>query len=119
MWMLMTYTTAEGAPFRRFEEMKLLRHQSPLFTLSWTIIHQIDESSPLWNVERDALIDQEVAFMVIVEGHDETTGQNVRARKTYYMDDIRFGHRYLDVLDASDQTRTILNYTRFHLTAEE
>ena len=32
------------------------------------------------------------------------------------MADLRFGHRYVDILESSDDERTVLNYARFHLT---
>ena len=119
MWILMTYQTAEGTSFRRFEEMTLLRNHSPLFTLSWTVIHPIDTHSPLHGVDQAKLVEQDAAVMIVIDGQDETTGQSVRARKTYYMENLRFGHRYLDILEVSESRRTVLNYAQFHLTAEE
>ena len=119
VWMLMTYATAEGAQFRRFEELTLLRKESPLFTLSWTVIHPIDENSPLHKLEEIELREREAAIMIVIDGFDETTGQMVRARKTYYVEDLRFGHRFVDMLDATDAERTVLNYDRFHLTERE
>jgi inward rectifier potassium channel len=119
LWMMQTYVTAEGSLFRRFEELPLLRDQSPLFTLSWTVMHPIDESSPLYGLSQQDLLDRDVTIMAIVEGHDETTGQSVRARKTYATEDIRFGHRYADILDVQNGERTVINYVRFHDTETE
>ncbi len=119
MWALMTYTTAEGTSFRRFDELTLLRNHSPLFTLSWTVIHPIDEESPLHQLDDESLADQEVAVMIVIDGHDETTGQPVRARKTYYADAIRLDHRYVDMLENATAQKTVLNYNRFHLTQPE
>ena len=32
------------------------------------------------------------------------------------VEDLRFGHRYADILELSEDDRTVLNYHRFHLT---
>lgn len=115
-WLAVTVPTAEGASFRRFGELRLLRSQSPLFVLSWTIIHPIDEASPLFGMDEAALEAVEGAVIVTIEGYDESSAQTVRTRKTYLSSNIVFGHRYVDVLEPSDGARVRLNYGKFHLT---
>lgn len=119
LWMLVSYVTAEGVPFRRFEELRLLRDHSPLFTLSWTVIHAIDEASPMLGLDAGALAEQDASFVVTIEGYDETSGQTVRARKMYHAEHIRFGARYADILEVQDGHRTVLDYDRFHHTLED
>ena len=116
VWLSTTTRTAEGAPFRRFVELPLLRAQSPLFVLSWTIIHPIDETSPLHGMDEDGFHAAEGSVLVMIEGFDEGSAQTVRARKTYLSSDIVFGHRYVDVLEPSDSERVRVNYAKFHLT---
>ena len=116
MWLSTTVLTAEGETWRRFIELPLLRAQSPLFQLSWTIIHDIDETSPLTGMNADALAAIQGSVLVTVEGHDETSAQSVRARKTYLSSDVVFGERYVDVLESSDEERVRVNYTKFHQT---
>src|ERR1700719_2955214 len=50
LWMLKNVVTAEGHPTRRFFELPLLRNESPIFALSWTLYHVIDERSPLYGL---------------------------------------------------------------------
>lgn len=119
VWLATTVMTAEGQPFRRFTELPLLRAQSPLFVLSWTIIHGIDEASPLFGVDADGLSALQGSILVTIEGHDETSAQTVRARKTYLSSEVLFGQRYVDVLESSTEERVRVNYTRFHLTEPE
>ncbi len=115
-WLATTVITAEGESFRRFAELPLLRAQSPLFVLSWTIIHDIDAASPLHGIDAAALEAMQGSVLVTIEGYDETSTQTVRARKTYMSSDIVFGERYVDVLESQDEDRVRVNYTRFHLT---
>ena len=107
LWILITETTAEGARFRRFEELKLLRSENPTFALSWTILHVIDETK----VELAA---SDALFVVTITGHDEASAQTVQARETYLAGDVRWDHRYVDVLSTSADGITILDYSRFH-----
>lgn len=119
VWLSTTIQTAEGATFRRFVELPLLRAQSPLFTLSWTIIHAIDETSPLFGIDAAALEASQASIVVMIEGFDESVAQTVRARRTYLAPEIAFGHRYVDVLEPSDNDRVRVNYAKFHLTEPE
>ncbi len=119
VWLSITTQTAEGATFRRFIELPLLRAQSPIFVLSWTIIHVIDESSPLFGMDEAALEAAQASIVVMIEGYDESAAHNVRARRTYLAPEITFGHRYVDVLEPSDTDRVRINYTKFHLTEPE
>jgi inward rectifier potassium channel len=119
VWLSTTIQTAEGESFRRFVELPLLRAQSPLFVLSWTIIHAIDETSPLFGMDASALEATQGTIVVMIEGYDESVAQTVRARKTYLASDIAFGHRYVDVLEPSDSDRVRVNYGKFHLTEPE
>ena len=42
--------TTDGHSLRRFYDLKLERARSPMFALSWQIMHRIDETSPLYGV---------------------------------------------------------------------
>jgi inward rectifier potassium channel len=60
-----------------------------------------------------------VSLVVVVSGYDVVAAQTVHARKTYDHPDIRFGHRYQDILDATSiDGRIRIDYGRFHDTFE-
>ena len=118
LWMFKDVVTAEGQPFRRFFELPLLRNESPALALSWTLHHVVDEDSPLHGMSPDDLADADVSLTVVVSGYDIVAAQTVHARKAYRHPDIRFGHRYVDVLGVSDDGRVRIDYNRFHDTFE-
>lgn len=111
-------TTAEGITMRRFEELRLVRSRTPLFGLSWTVMHPIDESSPLYGLTPEALCDPDIDLDIIVllSGTDETLSQVVYSRHDYSADDILFNCRFVDVLTRTDNGRTEVNLHRFHDT---
>ena len=59
----------------------------------------LDETSPLYGLNADDLEAAKVALVVVVSGYDVVAAQTVHARKTYDHSDIRFGHRYADILE--------------------
>ncbi len=118
LWMFKNIVTAEGHPFRRFYELPLLRNESPALALSWTLHHVIDENSPLFGLTPADLEAANVSFVVVVSGYDIVAAQTVHARKHYDHPDIRFGHRYVDVLTVSEDGKVRIDYGRFHDTFE-
>ena len=119
LWMFKNTVTAEGHPFRRFYELPLLRNESPALALSWTLHHVIDENSPLYGLHPEDLEAANVSFVVVVSGYDVVAAQTVHARKLYDHPDLRFGHRYVDVLTVSEDGKVRIDYGRFHDTFEE
>jgi inward rectifier potassium channel len=119
LWMFKNIVTREGMPFRRFTELPLLRNEMPALALSWTLHHVIDEASPLYGITAEELEAANVSLAVVVTGYDVVAAQSVHARQTYDHPDIRFGHRYADILDASQgDGRIRIDYGRFHDTYE-
>jgi inward rectifier potassium channel len=106
----------EGAHLRRLHDVKLLRRRSPMFVLTWTAMHVIDESSPLWGVNWNDPGADVSSFIVTLVGHDGTYGQTIYARKLYDVDSIRVGHRFVDVLEQLEDGRMMIDYHRFHDT---
>lgn len=103
-----------GKVMRRFSDLSLERSSTPVFTLTWTIMHPIDERSPLagWLEQRDVPEDAEI--IVVLAGTDGQTGQTIHARFAYARSDIRWDSRFVDILGlAKDGTRTI-DYDHFH-----
>lgn len=109
-------TTAEGIIMRRFQELKLVRGRTPLFSLSWTMMHAIDETSPLFGLSPDTLYDMQMEIIILLSGTDETLSQMIYARQVYSPDDILFDRRFVDVLHRGETGRTEVDLHRFHDT---
>ena len=118
LWLLRNEVSLEGQPFRRFYELPLVRNEHPALALSWTLYHVLDEESPLYGLDADDLDASSVSLMVVVSGYDVVAAQTVHARRSYDHSDIRFGQRYADILDTSEDGRLKIDYGRFHETLE-
>jgi len=119
LWLLRDEVSLEGGSFRRFYELPLVRSEHPALALSWTLYHVLGEQSPLHGLDADDLDAAGVALVVVVSGYDVVAAQIVHGRRTYDHSDIRFGHRYADILDTTEDGRLRIDYGRFHETLEE
>ena len=118
LWFYRQEVSLEGAPLRRFYELALLRNEHPALALSWTLFHTIDAQSPLYGLDAPGLEALDAALTVVVSGYDVVAAQTVHARKSYDHSDIRFGHRYADIIGTSEDGRLRIDYSRFHETVE-
>ncbi len=101
LWLLRNESSLEGGSFRRFYELPLVRNEHPALALSWTLHHVLDEESPLDGLDADDLGTYGVS-LVVVSGYDVVAAQTVHARRSYDHSDIRFGQRYAEILDISE-----------------
>ena len=108
--------TPEGATMRVFDPLSLRRARSPLFAISWTVMHVIDESSPLHGRDAAWLEKIEAEFLLTVAGMDETSAQRVHARNSYTADEIAWGRDFADIITPPDEEggRWTIDYSRFH-----
>jgi inward rectifier potassium channel len=107
-------TTLEGYSFRRFYDLKLERSRSSLFALSWTMMHRIDESSPLHGLDSAALALQKARLQISITGIEESLAATVHARYDYADDAILFGQRFADVVQTGADGRVYVDLLRFH-----
>jgi inward rectifier potassium channel len=82
---------------RQYDQLALERTRVVFFPLSWTIVHPIDEKSPMWGMTADELAARDAEFLVLLSGVDETFFQAVHARTSYKPPEIRFGHRFANI----------------------
>jgi inward rectifier potassium channel len=108
--------TAEGVFMRRFYDLDLARSRTPIFAMSFQVMHALDERSPLHGATAESLEADEVEILVTVTGLDETMSQTVHARASYLPHEVRFGHRYADIFGQTEDGRRAIDYGRFHLT---
>jgi len=111
--------TDEGNHLRKMYDLELVRSRSPFFSLSWLVMHEIDENSPLADVDFSRAGDEIAMFAVTLEGHDATYGQTTYASYNYVPRDIRVGHRFADVLSETDEGRSLIDFTHFHETTRD
>ena len=103
MWM-----TYDGKRERDFFPLKLERNSVDLFNLHWTVVHPIDEQSPLRGFTPELLREAEAELLVLVQGHEETFSTNVTARASYWWDEITWDAKFASIFaHSADETVAI------------
>ena len=93
----MTMTWIEeknGKTQRRYSILKLERDKVFLFPLNWTLVHPIDEKSPLYGKSLKEIRAMHAEFLVLVSGHDESYNQTIHANSSYICKEIREGVKF-------------------------
>jgi inward rectifier potassium channel len=92
---------------RRYDQLALERTRVVFFPLSWTIVHPIDETSPLYGMTRDDLVAKDAEFLVLLSGTDETFSQTVHARTSYKPPEIVVGERFVNIYNPVARDGTV------------
>jgi inward rectifier potassium channel len=100
------YSRLDGT-VRRYDQLKLERTSVVFFPLSWTIVHPINESSPLWGKMHVDLVAEDAEFDILLSGIDETFSQLVHARTSYKPEEITFGVRFTTIYNPLDADGTV------------
>ena len=109
-----TVTTAEGVRFYRMAELTLLRSRTPALTRSWTLLHPLDERSPLYGATPESIAGEELEVVVSVVGTDDVSYQPVHGRYRYEHTHILWGARHADVLSETPDGNIVLDVRKFH-----
>lgn len=107
-------TTVEGDTIRKFYDLKLERSSTPLFSLSWTVMHAIDESSPLFGMTSESIEKHNIWIAVSFTGHDDVLSRAIHRHHIYKAPDILFGHVFTDALVEDSKGQLYVDYGKFH-----
>jgi inward rectifier potassium channel len=119
LWFFRLETTLEGNLLRRYHELLLDRREHPMFMLSWSLFHTIDETSPLYRMTAADLAAADSSLALNVSGVDDVSAQHLHARRVYSHRDIRWNHRYRDITGMSKEGRLSIDCDLFHEVVPE
>ncbi len=104
----------KGVLKRSFMPLELERHQILFFPLNWTIVHPINQHSPLYGKTREELIAMEGEILIMIKGFDDTFSQTVHSRYSYKCDEIIWGAKYVPTFDTHPSGDIHLFFDRIH-----
>jgi inward rectifier potassium channel len=113
-----THHTKEGQLLYRMRDLTLVRSRTPALARTWTVMHVIDPSSPLWEATPESLAAIEMELGVSVVGTDGTSLQPVHGRRRYLAEDLLWGYRFVDALQERDDGKLVLDVRRFDEVTE-
>ena len=109
---LETVEMPDGRRFRRLTELALVRNRNPILGLAWTLVHMIEDDSPML-----AALESDGRFLIAVTvgGTDTLLASQSQAAIRYSREDIRVGHDFVDIM-SEDDGAVHLNMNLLHET---
>jgi hypothetical protein len=100
---------ADGKLMNRFYPLELEIAKINALTLSWTLVHPINEKSPLYDLTEEDFKSYKAEVLVFVTAFDDTYSNQVVARTSYAHHEFVSGARFVPMFHKShDGSSTIL-----------
>ena len=106
--------TVESYAIRRIYDLPLRRSEQPVFLYGWSLMHVIDEASPLAGATLESLKAAKAFLLLTIGGIDETTGQMLMSRHQYQASCLRWNHTFADIFTPGEDGIDRFDYTKFH-----
>ncbi|MBK6445070.1 MAG: Inward rectifier potassium channel Irk [Bacteroidetes bacterium] len=98
---ILSYVIQEnGKPIRKFSNLKLELTKVNLLSTSWTIVHPIDEESPLYNWKEADFKKNDLEVLALLQAYEETFSQTVHTRTSYTNEELQYGAKFESVMEA-------------------
>jgi inward rectifier potassium channel len=110
--MLMTVDSSRGRSMRQYKLLKLEREKVLFLPLTWTVVHPIDEESPLRGATPEDLASQQAEIMILIKAYDDTFSQTVLSRYSYRHDEILWHKRFSPAFDVDPEGDLVLDVER-------
>jgi inward rectifier potassium channel len=113
--LLSKFESVDGNRIRKYYQLPLEREKVVFFPLAWTIVHPIDEKSPMYGCTQQELIASDAEFLILLTGIDETFSQTVHSRSSYRADELVWGARFSNLYVQDDDGHILgVDMGRFH-----
>ena len=100
---------------REFESLPLEINKINFLTLSWTIVHPIDEKSPVYNVNTEELLKRDAELIILIKAINDTYSQTVYSRMSYKAHEFEDKAKFVPIKqEVSSEGKISINLTDIH-----
>jgi inward rectifier potassium channel len=110
--MLSSVETTDQGLARKYKYLTLERTLVQFLPLTWTVVHPIDESSPLWGKGPEYLAEHQVEFLIQIKAFDDTFFQTVHVRHSYRFEEVVWGARFVPAFEPDAEGEMVLDLGR-------
>lgn len=86
--------TEDGQMRNRFFNAPLDIAKANTMTANWTLVHVINEESPLFGFSQEDILNAKTELLIFVQGFDETFSNTVMSRTSYTYEDFVYGAKF-------------------------
>jgi len=112
--LLMTVSGTGDNHKRNYHVLNLERPSIYFLPLTWTVVHPIDEQSPLFGKIQDDLADSQTEILILIKAFDDTFGQVVHSRYSYRFDEVLWGAKFLPAFSVTKDGDMALELDRLN-----
>jgi inward rectifier potassium channel len=95
-----------GVLANEFFNVSLETSKINALALSWTLVHPINEESPLYGFTEQDIKNTKGEVLIYMRAFDDTFSNNVIARTSYTFDEIVYGYKFTPMYDRSNTGET-------------
>jgi inward rectifier potassium channel len=104
-----------GKTVTRFYPLKLEYSKVNSLAISWTIVHPIDEESPLYNYAKDQVAQTRMEVIVFIKAFDDHFSNIVQQRTSYTYKQVIYGAKFLPMFERAENGEyTILELSKIN-----
>ncbi|MBD78415.1 MAG: transporter [Crocinitomicaceae bacterium] len=107
--LLATSRKVNGMYIRSYDQLNLAINKIDFFPLNWTIVHPIDEGSPLYGKSASEVIKLNPQVVVLIKGFDDSFSQEVHSRYSYTLKEIIFNAKFKPAYKVFEDGSTHIN----------
>jgi len=97
-----------NASVYKFYDLALERYKVDSLPMNWTVVHAIDENSPLMGFTNEDIIAADVELYVLITAFDEVYSSPVLQRTSYTYNEMRFDAKFVPMYRESDDGKTTI-----------
>ncbi|MES2003543.1 MAG: ion channel [Bacteroidota bacterium] len=110
----------EGAMKNKFFNVPLDIAKATTMTANWTLVHMINEESPLFGFSKKDIEEAQAELLIFVQGFDESFSNTVVSRASYRFEEFVYGGKFVAMYHPNeDNTTTILDIDKLDEYTEE
>ncbi len=99
---------------RRYIALNLERSSVYLFPTNWTIVHSIDDESPMFGKTLNELKEMHAEFLILIKGFDDTFSQVVHSRYSYNYEDIVWNAKFIKAYSTDESGSVVFHLPDIH-----
>jgi inward rectifier potassium channel len=98
----------DGTAVYKYYDLELERSKVESLPMNWTVVHPINEKSPLQGFTHDDMKAADVELYVLIRGFDDVYSNFVQQRTSYTYAEIRYNGKFVPMYRESDDGKTTI-----------
>ena len=106
----------KGDLSRKFFKLDLERDKIMYLPTTWTIVHVIDDDSPLKEYTDKQILNLNAELLILIEYHEDAFAQNVYQMHSYSFNDLKGSSKFVPAYYFDDEGQSVLDHGKLSIT---